>query len=422
MDSEQLIEQMQAIQRMQEESQRMLAELHKNVVQYEGGSPPQPPNLENVIGPDFSQQKGETDMAKFRERVKVGTDENGNAIYEWALGDSKEQLHAAIARLLASSREREDRPVATREWSEYVQSWFDVFHKPNVRPTTAVKDASIMRRHVKPAFANRNISTITTVEIQQFLQTKSSYSKAQVRDMMWMMRSIFSSAVEDGLISRNPMNSDRIFNTSQKEAGERKALDPEEQADIIEHIKDLKLDNDRRFMAFLMYTSMRPCEILGLKWEDIDRQRKMVSISRDLVFVNGAAVLGDTKTKESKRELPIAPALYELLQPIGDTGFIFQPLRGGKDGGHLTSDSSARAMWNRIRSTIDVHGMTPYVGRHTFATNMSRANIPMRTAMNFMGHKDERMLLRTYTHVNEQDILNASKILTEYISTLNPQK
>ena len=52
---------------------------------------------------------------------------------------------------------------------------------------------------------------------------------------------------------------------------------------------------------------------------------------------------------------------------------------------------------------------------------MSRAGVPMKTAMTLMGHKDERMLLRTYTHVDQADILKAGKTLTEYISALNHQ-
>ncbi len=420
MDSEQLIEQMQAIQKMQEESQRMLAELHKNVVQYEGGSPPQPPNLENVIGHDFSETKGEITMAKFKERVKTGIDSNGNPIYEWATGDTKEQLHAAIVKLLTAPPKIKNQKTP-REWSEYAQVWFDVFHKPNVRATTAVKDASLLRRHVKPAFAGRDISTITTAEIQTFLKSKSSYSHSHIRDLMWMMRAIFSSAVEDGVANMNPMNSDRIYNTSKQEGGGRLSLSPEDQADIISHISDLPEANERRYMGFLMYTSMRPCEILGLKWEDVDLDRRMITIKRNLVFVNGVASIGDTKTKESKREIPIDPALFEILKPFETDGFIICLTSDGRQGEHISSSSVMRSMWDRIKNTINIHGMTPYVGRHTFATNMSRAGVPMKTAMTLMGHKDERMLLRTYTHVDQADILKAGKTLTEYISTLNHQ-
>lgn len=64
---------------------------------------------------------------------------------------------------------------------------------------------------------------------------------------------------------------------------------------------------------------------------------------------------------------------------------------------------------------IDVHGMTPYSGRHTFATNMSRSGVPIKAAMAVMGHKDERMLLRRYIHSDDSDVTEAVNAVTEYI-------
>ena len=88
----------------------------------------------------------------------------------------------------------------------------------------------------------------------------------------------------------------------------------------------------------------------------------------------------------------------------------------GNNGAHVTSESVTRNMWNRIKKIIDIHNMTPYVGRHTYATNMNRAGISLRTAMAIMGHKDERMLLRTYTHVDNKDLTDAGNTMTRYLA------
>ena len=87
----------------------------------------------------------------------------------------------------------------------------------------------------------------------------------------------------------------------------------------------------------------------------------------------------------------------------------------GREDEHFT-EQAAYNMWARIKKTIDVHGMTPYMGRHTFATNMNKAGVPIRTAMAMMGHKDERMLLRRYTHVDTEDLTMATKSVSDYMS------
>ena len=390
----------------------MLASLNENVLQYTKDESLS--NLENVISSDFSDEKGEENMAsKFRERVRVGMNESGAPVFAWAVGNSKEELHNSIAAILNTARSPE-KALSSHEphlWEDCAQTWFDVFHKPNLRPKTMVKDSSLFRNHIRPAFEGKDISDITTTDIQNYLSTKAHYCKSQVRDIMWMLKAIFASAYEDRHIDRNPMDSDRICNPSQKEIEERKPLTHDEQVDIIDHIPDLTEDNAILLMAFLMFTCLRPCEIYGLKWEDIDFDEKMIHVRRDLVFVNGMPDVGETKTEESLRQVPIDPRLNEYLERFKSVGYII-----GNDGEHVTSESVTRNMWNRIKKTIDVYGMTPYVGRHTYATNMSNAGVPIRTAMEIMGHKDERMLLRTYTHVDKNDLRKANNTMTQYVS------
>ena len=64
------------------------------------------------------------------------------------------------------------------------------------------------------------------------------------------------------------------------------------------------------------------------------------------------------------------------------------------------------------------HGMTPYVGRHAFVTNMSKAGIPMRAAISIMGHTDERMHMCYYVHTDEEDISNAGSMMSNFINNL----
>ena len=75
-------------------------------------------------------------------------------------------------------------------------------------------------------------------------------------------------------------------------------------------------------------------------------------------------------------------------------------------------------MWQRIKRSIDVHGMTPYMAHHTYATNMNKAGVPIKTAMSMLGHKDERMLLRRYTHTDTEDLTKASESVADYISKM----
>ena len=373
------------------------------------------PQLDNGIDQAFPQDSGKEDdiMAyRYRERVTLP---NGTRV--WATGDTKDELFRTIANLLAPTVEtpvapsKPLRPLSEVLWEKRAERWYNTFHLPKIRPKTHEKDWQLMTKFVIPAFKGRSIATITTAEIQEWLGTKSDYSASTLRDMMALMRAIFSDAVDDGVIQRNPMNSDRITNPSTKPPNERRSLTMEEQADIIAHLDELKEPNARRLMGLLMFTGLRPSEIYGLKWSDIDQEKMMIHIQRGMTFSGGKPTIAPPKTKRSDRSVPISPQLNEYLSPFKDDGFVICM----KDGGSVSSEGVVRKLWERIKKTIDLHGMTPYMGRHTFATNMSRAGVPLRTAMSLMGHADERMLLRRYTHVEEQDILDANEKMETYL-------
>lgn len=389
-------------------------------------------NLESSISIRLSHnEKEEGSMSsKFRERVKVGSDENGNPVYQWVSADTKDDLHNAISRAIAGCQSSGTALHPAKHgrilWQDIADEWFNTFHIKRVRMKTLAKDKSLFNRHVKPAFVDMPVDTISTTDIQSFLETKSLYCKSQVRDIMSMMKQIFSLAVDRDFLRKNPMDSSLVYNPSIKPDRPRDAISQAAQSDIIAHLDDLREVYDRngnstnalRFMAFLMFTGLRPCEIYGLRWEDIDFDRLELTINRDLVFISGEGILGEPKTEESQRTIPFDQALLRYLSPIHTSGFIIHMSGKGREDEHFT-EQAADNMWRRIKKHIDVHGMTPYMARHTYATNMNKAGVPIKTAMSMMGHKDERMLLRRYTHTDNEDLTNAVRSVSAYISAVS---
>lgn len=53
----------------------------------------------------------------------------------------------------------------------------------------------------------------------------------------------------------------------------------------------------------------------------------------------------------------------------------------------------------------------PYDLRHTYCTDLQRAGIDIRTAQKLMGHANISITADIYTHVDEEQILDAAKIL-----------
>lgn len=353
--------------------------------------------------------------SKYRQRVKVGVDADNKPLYQWACGNTQDELQRSISRIMSQS-EAEANVAASPLWSEYADMWFETFKRPRLKEgNSADKQRSRLNKHVLPLFQGKRIGEINTADIMDALNSKKHYSQSYVRDIKNMMENIFKSAVEDELIRKNPMDSSRIVNPSRKKAVPRKALSLEDQADIIAHIPEIKQLNDRRFMAFLMYSCLSPSEILGLRWEDFNFTNGTVHIERALTFSKGKGYLGEPKEEKRNRIVPVPGELIEFLKPIQEEGFVFARTRKGFEGEHYSETTMTRA-WDRIKKQINIHGMVPYEGRHTFATNMLRAKVPIKDAVDMMGHADERMLVRTYQHTDAEDLKKAGNMVFEMMA------
>jgi integrase len=110
-----------------------------------------------------------------------------------------------------------------------------------------------------------------------------------------------------------------------------------------------------------------------------------------------------TKSRDSKRRIPIPPALLERLKALGKTGeWIFH-------AGGVASLNPGNALKRYTRPVatelnIDLGGWHDF--RHTVATSMLRAGHGVKVVSELLGHPDVSITLRTYDHV-ESDAFRA---------------
>ena len=64
----------------------------------------------------------------------------------------------------------------------------------------------------------------------------------------------------------------------------------------------------------LLYTGMRSGELLGLRWEDLDFEKRQIRVLHTLSDVGGTHFLTTPKTKGSKRVISMNSTVYELLK------------------------------------------------------------------------------------------------------------
>lgn len=359
------------------------------------------PNLDNSIQADATPtMEGEENMGRQKVHVTLPSGEQ-----VWITGNNNSEL-IRIALEKYGNLNAPKPPASDETFKTYTDKIFDVFLRPRWKPSTANTNKFLLDKHIMPYFDQMALSSIDTLAIQQFFQTKQHLSKSYTKQMLIMLHEIFENAVEDGKIQKDPTLSKRI--TLPDKATTREALDSEEFFDIIGHIDELDGD-DRLLLALLCFTGMRRGEILGLRWDQISDDT--IHVCAEVTFKGNTSTLNEyTKSKSGIRDIPIQDELKPYLMNRGE-GLV---LGGDKP---YTQSKFDRA-WQRIGKKINLYGATPHTFRHTYLSILAASNVDPKTIQVIAGHADFSFTFNKYIHGNQHNVQNASSQFSDHIKKL----
>ena len=341
-------------------------------------------------------------MAKtFKQRVKIGVDESKTPIYKWAVGHSIDEMNDAIVRIyvehglidkfLHTDRSSIPSKKEIPKFKPYALKWFDTYKRTTLKPTTLQGYTSNMTKHLFPAFGNMRLDEITTDSVQQFLNNCAHLAQNTVHTMFVLFSEIMDSAFEDRYIQNNPAKSKRITIPSTKKK-ERQALSPEQLRLIIAQISEKLTDvTERRLMALLLFTGMRRGEVMGLRWEDIDFEKRLIAVNRAVSYTTNQPIISTPKTKSGKRVIPLDDQLADFLMPHLDTGYVI----GGKEPPTLMV---TRRLLRNLEKKIDMFGATPHVFRHSYISALAEAGVDLKTIQQISGHSNVTTTMGIYAH------------------------
>jgi integrase len=203
-----------------------------------------------------------------------------------------------------------------------VDFWKDTYQPftvENHRHSTVYGYRFIWAQHLEKHFGKMTLREYRTHMGSQFL---TGLSKALCRSTVQHIRSlasgIFSHAVNLGLIESNPWHDVKVLGKS-RAPGDTAHYTLEEAENIISALVDHP--DCQAIMALACFTGLRPGEIQGLRWDDIDEE--WVHIRRSIV----RGKEGGLKTASSTASLPlIAPVKVALAlwrQKAGDNERVF---------------------------------------------------------------------------------------------------
>jgi len=197
-----------------------------------------------------------------------------------------------------------------------------------------------------------------------------------------------------------------------REKVEKKVLTSAEQARFIEAAK--KDITYGEIFILALATGLRIGEIVALTWNDIDFEKRQLTVNKTASYTRDRGVqglkysvtIGSPKTKSSNRVVPLLPEIVERLKAhrklqevfVGNTIWVFCHMNGREKGKVPLPNSAGRAM-KQIAKEAGIEGISPHCLRHTFATRGLENGIELRVMQELLGHSNLSMTADLYTHV-----------------------
>lgn len=243
------------------------------------------------------------------------------------------------------------------------------------------------------------------------MNAAAGYSEDLQRKILNTMRQIFDTAMQNGLMARNPCQGVKI--TPHATDDRIKVLTSEQQGTLLSSVTEPRA---LLFCAIGLYCGLRREEILGLMWSDIENDD--LTVRRAVTFLkNQQDDNHELKSSAAHRTVPIPPPLRRLLDECRrDNLYLFMSARGRE-----MTLTSFRRLWDHVTKAVDF-GVHPHMLRHSYATSLYKAGIDLKTAQYLLGHADIKMTANIYTHIEREQVDSAKQKLSDFWSEKNTSK
>lgn len=278
---------------------------------------------------------------------------------------------------------------ATQTISEFAHRWLELF------PRRKESTNHTYREQIKPYVQQHGTRRLADITVQDAV--------TWVNENPWThggVRAMFSDARRAGLVTTNPFIGLRVKGT-----GGRKNLVPLTAGEIqaLAQCAYSVWDGEVAQMVYALvltagFVGMRPGELYGLRWTDIDWQADEIHVQRQ--YVAKTREFTTPKNNRARRIVLTAPArqaLEQLPRTLGD-GLVFRATRGGPMTGKVQ-----HYYWQPVRIAYGRPSMEFYELRHACASWLfNELGLPAQDVAHQLGHTDGGALIqRLYGHPSE---------------------
>ena len=291
----------------------------------------------------------------------------------------------------------------------FLEHWLKTVVAGHVGERTYDGYERIVRKHLSPGLGHIRLDKLTPEDVDRVLAAKaaSGLSRSYITRVRIVLADALKHAQRRGLVIRNA----GALAVMPRAAAPtpRRSLTVEEVQRVVEAVRGERLES---FVILGLAVGMRPGELAGLLWTDLDLEANppTLSVSGSMKYADGGKVVGRGDVKRSaagRRTIALPPQAVQALQEQRrrqdaeratagvdweEQGLVFPSSRGTP-----LNPNNLRRDFRRFGQRAGIEGSVPYLLRHTAASLMIDYGAGIEQVADVLGD-DPRTLLLAYRH------------------------
>lgn len=317
--------------------------------------------------------------------------------------DMKAQIRAQGRDPRAEAKARKEMITLDDLWTNH----YSVYAKPRKRSFD--RDEQLWRIRIKGKFGHMRLNQITRQQIQTFHTEllEEGLAPASCDLHLKLCRFMYNCAkswsLYDGV---NPVSMVPLYSPDNKV---QNILSEDELSRLMNVLRTDENKSAALIIQWQFATGMRIGATLAARWENLDRERRILVIPSSIA-----------KSKKTS-SIPLNDTAMEILGQL-DTEGKFQNLFTNKQTGKPFT-SLAHKTWDRIRKKAGLPNFRLHDARHTFASILANNNVAIYTISQLLNHSDTKVTSR-YSHLSSktlQDASNSASIIIKEAMQQKPQ-
>lgn len=327
-------------------------------------------------------------------------------------GRSEAEACARLAQLLEDLKKGELKAVPTVD--QWFRRWMELYKEPaGLTHKSLMTYEEKYRRYIAPRVGPLPLGEVRDLHLQDILNSQAGKSFSHVTKLRMVLQEMFRQARRSRLILYDPAEGLQLPACVK---GSHRPVTEQERAHILAAAETHPAG---LWVLTILYTGLRPGETAPLLWRDVDFERNELHIFK--AVESGSRRVKEPKTEAGFRDIPMRKDLRDRLWAV--RGEPEEPVFPSARG-EIPCASTMRRWWYSFAEALDrrmgaevVDGkivrhaiapdLTPYCLRHTFCTDLQRAEVPINVAKELMGHANISVTANIYTH-RDQKVLHSN--------------